>query len=300
MIRYAILAFFTTGAFALGLGACGDSGNSAGGAELCTPGEEIYCNCQGTREPGTKTCLGDGTSFGPCVGPDGECQEISSTTTTGTPQECEPDSTESCTCDDGVTQGDKTCDEEGSGFGPCLVDGGECAAAGTLGFFEVCAVANECLSGICEGFCTRACESYQDCQESDTLYGDCVDFGTGTKHCAPYCLSQEDCAPYGQDAICSGIEDPTWIFAACGPFQAPQGMPYGTLCEPNPPQLLVGDPDNPVIEDGDCHLGLAGVQNVCVFGECSKACYEDIDCPADDCTSDGTTPGCCLSDPDCG
>lgn len=296
MIRYAFLALMSAGVVALGLAACGDSAEEM----LCTPAEEIYCNCQGTREPGTKTCLDDGMSFGPCVGPDGECEEVSSSTSTGgDPQECEPDSVEPCTCDDGTTMGETTCEADGSGFGPCLVDGGECAAAGTLGFFEVCAAANECLSGDCQGFCTRECTDYNDCQESETLFGDCVDFGSGTKHCAPYCLGQEDCAPYGQTAICSGVEDPTWIFAACGPFEAPQGMPYGTLCEPDPPQLLVGNPDDPQIEAGDCHLGLAGVQNVCVFGECSKACYEDIDCPANDCSSDGMTPGCCLSDPDC-
>ena len=56
--------------------------------------------------------------------------------------------------------------------------GSECAAAGTLEFFQPCTADNECLSGICRGFCTRECDSFMDCHETDELYGDCVDFAT--------------------------------------------------------------------------------------------------------------------------
>ncbi len=267
---------------------------------LCTAAEEIYCNCQGTRDPGTKTCAEDGMSFGPCVGPDGECQEVeNSSTSSGDPTECEPDDVQPCTCDDGTTMGETTCESDGSGFGPCLVSGGECAAAGTLEFFQPCTSDNECLSGICRGFCTRECQDYMGCVETDELFGDCVDFnGGGTRHCAPYCFSQEECSGF-TEVVCSGVEDPAYIFAACGPFEPPQGMPLGTLCDPTDNTMLVGDPNNPQTVQAFCHLGLAGVENVCIFGECTKGCYEDIDCPNSDCSSDGSVPGCCISSPDC-
>jgi len=295
MIRFVLLASLGLASLGFTLLACGDSGEEG----LCTPAEEIFCKCRGGVEDGTKTCNDDGNSFGPCISADGECEEIETSTSSGDPQNCEPDSVDPCTCDDGMTMGETTCEPDGSGFGPCLVDGSECAAAGTLGFFEVCSAANDCQSGICDGFCTRACADYTECQESAEVFGDCVSFDGGSKKCAPYCFAQEDCAAYGAESYCSGVEDPTFIFAACGPWAAPSGMPYGTLCDFDPPTLLVGDPQNPQTIGGDCHLGLAGVQNVCVFGECSKACYENQDCPNSDCSSDGSTPGCCISEADC-
>lgn len=294
MMRHALWASLLSVAVGFSFAACEGETET-----LCTPAEEIYCNCQGTRDPGTKTCADDGNSFGACVGPDGECEEVSTSTSTGDPTECEPDDVQPCTCDDGTTMGETTCESDGSGFGPCLVDGSECAAAGTLGFFEACTADNQCLSGVCRGFCTRECADYTECHESDEVFGDCVDFGTGTKHCAPYCFAQADCDPYGE-VWCSGVDDPTYIFAACGPFNPPEGMPYTTVCDEVEGSILAGDPNNPEVVMADCHLGLAGVQNICVFGECSKGCYENIDCPQSDCSqTDGTVPGCCLSEADC-
>ncbi len=288
----AIAALLSLGA-ATGFAACGEE--SAG---LCEPGTEVFCKCKGGFD-GTKTCGEDGATFGPCTTEEGECPEIGSSSATGKPQECEPDSVDPCTCDDGMTLGEKTCDSEGEGFGPCLVSGAECAAAGTKGFFEPCTLANECLSGICEGFCTRTCATYQDCIESDDVYGDCVDFGSAGQLCAQYCFNQEDCGAFGyaEDVLCGGttdVNDPSFVFAACGRWpDGVSGYPYGTACDEAAGTVLVGDGQD---VPGACHLGLAGVQNVCDGLECVKGCYEHIDCPQMDCSAMGGFRGCCESD----
>jgi hypothetical protein len=43
--------------------------------QVCDPGEEIFCRCRGGAA-GTKQCLDDGESFGPCLQFSGECTEI--------------------------------------------------------------------------------------------------------------------------------------------------------------------------------------------------------------------------------
>jgi lamin tail-like protein len=42
---------------------------------VCDPGEEIFCRCRGGAA-GTKLCLDDGESFGPCLQVGGECTEV--------------------------------------------------------------------------------------------------------------------------------------------------------------------------------------------------------------------------------
>lgn len=37
-----------------------------GAARLCTPGANVFCNCVGGKESGTKVCNDSGQSFGPC------------------------------------------------------------------------------------------------------------------------------------------------------------------------------------------------------------------------------------------
>jgi hypothetical protein len=44
---------------------------------LCNPGDNIFCRCRGGMS-GTKTCLPDGQSFGPCESALGQCDEIPS------------------------------------------------------------------------------------------------------------------------------------------------------------------------------------------------------------------------------
>ena len=45
---------------------------------LCVPGENIFCRCRGGAA-GTKECLSDGNSFGPCEGYAGTCDELPDT-----------------------------------------------------------------------------------------------------------------------------------------------------------------------------------------------------------------------------
>ncbi len=50
------------------------SETGASGDRICTPGANVFCRCA-DREPGTKECSADGTSFAPCTtGVPGECK----------------------------------------------------------------------------------------------------------------------------------------------------------------------------------------------------------------------------------
>jgi len=233
---------------------------------LCDPGTEVFCKCRGGFE-GTKTCLDDGNSFGDCTTDEGSCPDVSQTTST--------------------TTGDTT----GAGGG----------ATGDKGLYDACTDGSECASGTCEGFCTTTCTSYEQCtDDANMLYGDCVEYDGGT-FCAPYCTGASECGSYGADVACGGaiaLDDATLSFGACAKWgSALAGMPAGTLCDDQENTILVlGD----YVVDGLCSLDNAGVADVCVFGECTNACFEDADCPALDCDSSGSTPGCCTSAPTCG
>ena len=259
MVRRTLSALLALCALALAPASCGDATSDT----LCEPGTEVFCKCRGGFE-GTKTCNAEGSGVGECTTADGPCPEI-------------PDTTSATTS--GVTTG-----AGGGGTG------------GTKELFEGCADGSECVSGTCEGFCTQACTDFNDCPDT----GDCVKYDGGQKQvCAPYCTNQDDCAIYGEAVACGGavaLDDPMFTFAACATWGAELGgMPYGTLCEADPPTILVFES----VVSGDCHLGLSGVQNVCTFGECSQACYEPVDCPQMDCSATNGNVGCCTSDPSC-
>lgn len=58
-----------TVALAWALAAAGCNSSPAGHAaanRLCTPGANVFCNCVGGKETGTKLCLASGQAFGPC------------------------------------------------------------------------------------------------------------------------------------------------------------------------------------------------------------------------------------------
>jgi hypothetical protein len=284
---------------AIAAGACGGDDTAE---TLCTPGEEVFCKCRGGFE-GTKTCLDDGQSFGECTTPDGECPTIEETTSsTSSSSLCTAGEEIFCTCDDG-TDGSKRCADDGQSYGDCTTPNGPCGAGmGDKLLYEPCVSGSECASGTCSGgMCTRTCASYVECvDEPNMIFGDCVDFGGGNTLCGPYCFTQENCAAYGGASQCGGtsaLDDPMLSFAACGDWGGtPKGYPAGTPCDEVAGEILfLGDN----VVQSTCDLGLDGVQNVCLFGECAKACYEAADCPAMDCTSNGMAPGCCSSDPDC-
>ena len=287
--------------------ACEGSSTSDSGTE-CNPGDEVFCKCRGGFE-GTKTCLEDGASFGECTTPDGECPEIDgeggSTGSEVTPI-CLAGSEVECTCDNG-DMGTKQCNEDGSSFGDCTVDGNACGSGtGDKLLYATCTDGGECVTGACAGgYCSRTCEIFTDCvDETNELYGDCVTIG-GVNQCAPYCLSltQAECLDaYGAPSACGGavaLDDPQIAFAVCADWgDELRGIPYGTLCDEGTGDILLFGVDGQFFQ-GECSLGAPGVQNYCFDGECTKVCYEDVDCPEMNCSSNGSVVGCCETEPEC-
>ncbi|MFO0552004.1 MAG: hypothetical protein U0271_26700 [Polyangiaceae bacterium] len=283
--------------------ACGDSGTNPD--QTCEPGTEIFCKCRGGFK-GTRTCLDDGQSFGECTTEDGPCPTIDDTSSSSSAMmNCDPGVTVFCQCTDG-SDGTKTCDDAGQGFSDCENAAGTCGGvpADKL-LYDACTSSAECVTGLCDhGFCSRDCGNWTECvDEANERYGDCVRLDNMTKQiCAPYCIAQTDCTAYGASSLCGGavaLDDPTIAFAVCANWgTAVTGIAYGTPCDFVDGQEQVLFAGGTVVTM-DCDLGLAGQQNVCLFGECSKGCYESNECPQMDCTSDGTNAGCCASDPQC-
>jgi hypothetical protein len=272
--------------------ACGDPVEET----LCIPGDEVFCHCRGGDVDGTKLCLEDGNSFAECISPDGPCPEIGGEVT----PLCEAGEEVDCTCDNG-DEGTKVCSADGSTFEDCTVAGEPCGSgAGDKLLYSACSDGNECVTGTCaSGYCTRSCEIFTDCyDEENELIGDCLAID-GATQCAPYCVTQGDCSAYGEESGCGGaiaLDDPEIAFGLCAFWGADlQGMPYGTLCDSETGEILFADQ----IIVADCNLGAAGVQNYCYFSECTKGCYDDVDCPEMDCTSNGEVLACCESDAEC-
>jgi cysteine-rich repeat protein len=84
-----VIAPFGIALIGLTAWACSTSNTGAhtGSDKLCTPGSEVFCNCQGGKETGTKTCAADGKSFGACV----PCTPLEELDTRRDPDVREPD-----------------------------------------------------------------------------------------------------------------------------------------------------------------------------------------------------------------
>jgi len=295
--------WFFCGAFLVGTGAalvsCGDSTSET----LCEAGTEVFCKCRGGFD-GTKTCLDDGLTFGECTTAEGPCPEIEETTSSGTTQICTPDEDVTCSCDNG-DEGMKSCASDGLSFSDCMTASGACGTT-TVGdklLFEACAAGGECNTGVCDsGYCTRSCESFEECADpANEIVGECIRFSAGAKqNCAPFCFDQPECQAYGETILCGGavaLDDDTFAFAACAEWGAEAvGFKIGTPCDSETGELLYYGEN---LVEMECHVGLAGVQDVCTFGECTKGCFEDQDCPLTDCSSNGSVIGCCVSESDC-
>lgn len=271
---------------------------------LCEVGSEVFCKCRG-GDSGTKTCLGDGNSYGECTTNSGSCPEIEDpTSTTGLTPVCLAGEEVPCTCDNDEA-GVKLCADDGLSFGDCTVDGGACGSgSGDKLLYSPCAEGGECLTGTCaSGYCTRTCEIFTDCYDDENeLYGDCIALA-GNNQCAPYCLSQADClSVFGEPSACGGataLDDADVAFGACADWGAElQGMPYGTLCDAESGEILIFGGDGQLVV-AECSLGAPGVQNYCFADECTKVCYEDVDCPEMNCSSNGSVAGCCETEPEC-
>ncbi|MDI1427988.1 hypothetical protein [Polyangium sorediatum] len=124
-----------------GVGGMGGAGGTGGGS-VCTPGEidACYSGPPGTQivglcKAGLKTCLGDGSGYGPCIGevvpvPE-SCQTMGDDDCDGLSNEegcaCAPGATAPCytgpegTLDKGVCKaGTQICNAEGTAYGACV------------------------------------------------------------------------------------------------------------------------------------------------------------------------------------
>ncbi|RLB58379.1 MAG: hypothetical protein DRI90_16830 [Deltaproteobacteria bacterium] len=206
---------------ALALPAC--EGDDEGAGSLCDPGSNIFCRCPG-GEPGTKACLEDGESFDECVvGPSEPCPDRPSSSTSGVGGSqlvCEPGTSVYCTCDDSA-DGSKTCDHEGSGFGPCICSGGVGGGGGGTAGGECCNVHETPGCGTTEiETCVCAQDSYCcDTEWDATCVAEVTQFGcgtcdaTGTKPLFAPCIAGTECqsgmCPMGYCTItgCTGYAD---------------------------------------------------------------------------------------------
>lgn len=267
MRRWTARIFLLAGlGLAIGALSAGATSCDGGQSTLCEPGKEIFCKCRGGFE-GTQTCMADGNSFGACTTPEGECPAINMSSSSG--------ATSAASSGSGST-GDKV-------------------------LYDSCTDGSECASGLCDGYCTIDCASYSECtNEGGIVGGDCVRYEQGTKQrCAPYCANQGDCTNfYAAPVACGGakaLDDPSLSLAVCAPWGAElDGLPQGTECDDAAGTVkLLG-----VDVMAKCGLGLA-LGNICAFGTCLHACYENAECPDNDCDSNGSSPGCCASAPVC-
>jgi hypothetical protein len=155
-------------AVALALPAC--DGDDEGAGTLCDAGSNIFCRCPG-GEPGTKACLDDGESFDECVvGVSEPCPDRPSSSTSGTgggsSQFCEAGTSVYCTCDDD-SDGSKTCNHEGTDFGPCVCSGGVGGSGGGTAGGECCDVQETPGCGVTE---VETCVCAQDSYCCDTQW----------------------------------------------------------------------------------------------------------------------------------
>ncbi|MBW2528475.1 MAG: hypothetical protein JRI23_30145, partial [Deltaproteobacteria bacterium] len=99
---------------------------------LCNPGDNIFCRCRGGAA-GTKQCLSDGDSFGPCETYAGPCDELPETS---------------------------------GGEGGSEIPGGGTKPPPPPGeLLSACTSDGECGDGLsCPmGYCTKPCASYEEC-----------------------------------------------------------------------------------------------------------------------------------------
>ena len=242
------------------MGVFGASCSDDNAEELCTPGSNVFCRCRGTREAGTKQCNESGDGFGACVTAFGECEEVEDPTSTSS------------------GMGNNT----GTGGKPDPPDPGELYAACDEEEGMTC---NSDLTCGAAGYCTKPCESYEDC----TAAGDCIQVD-GNATCAPYCVEQSDCDVYSTLASCGFTDQavPTYDVVVCSNWGdnlqlPPDGYPPSGTCD----------------TDARCNLGFSGVERVCGADGCTDGCHVTTDCPGEEatCSSMGSEVGTCGGTP---
>jgi hypothetical protein len=207
---------------------------------------------------------------------------------------CEAGARIFCRCRGGAA-GTKRCSDDGDGFGSCETARGSCdeASAGAGGgepqpggLLGSCASDADCSDGMsCPmGFCTKPCETYEDC---GAQLGDCLVWQDGSM-CAPYCIEHQDCAPFGAMSLCSYTENvlPPWPVAVCA------NWPEVTYPPDDYP------PDFPCDDDRYCNFGDERVERVCGPVTCTSGCHSDSDCQLEGqvCSLETAEVGVCIED----
>lgn len=231
MSQRALLAFSMLAmAAAAAVGACEAKPEQQ---TLCNPGDEIFCRCRGGAA-GTKTCLDDGNSFGPCQTAWGSCEEIPTgggSTTTATNTGGGPPA-------------------PGQLLGPCTTDP-ECGGEMTCPM----------------GFCTKPCTDYQECQPD----GDCV-LWEGQPTCMPYCVTQADCDVYGQASGCSFTNEavPAFDIVVCANWADVVLPPDGYECDGDEYCHVGFAAQERVCDSGGCTTGCHAAED-CDNAECTSS-----------------------------
>ena len=183
---------------------------------FCTPGSTTVCvtSLPGVCSAGTATCSDDGTTYGFCVpdtsasaevcfdGLDNDCDGVVDNGCT-----CAPASTRSC--DTGLfgicAVGQTTCEDDGSGWGPCEIivspipevcgDGldNDCDSNVDNGCACTPASTTPCVTGI-PGICSDGTAT-------------CLDDGTGYGFCIPDFAPVAEVCGDGLDNDCDGVVD---------------------------------------------------------------------------------------------
>ncbi|MBW2458903.1 MAG: hypothetical protein JRI68_30670 [Deltaproteobacteria bacterium] len=211
-------------AVVLSLPAC--DGDDDAQDTLCIPGDNIFCRCP-DGNPGTKHCRDDGESFDECVVGAGEpCPDRPPSSSTsgsggGSSMVCEPGASVYCTCDDSA-DGSKTCNHEGTDYGPCVCSGGVGGSGGGTAGGDCCDTHD---TPGCGETTVQDCVCAQDSYCCDTEWdGTCVaevdQFGCGTcgatggdKPMFAPCMAHAECqsgmCPMGYCTItgCTGYAD---------------------------------------------------------------------------------------------
>ncbi|MBK9263992.1 MAG: SBBP repeat-containing protein [Polyangiaceae bacterium] len=276
-----------TGGSGGGTGGMGGGGmGGAGGGSSCTPGSTEFCysgppgtEIVGACKAGVKTCLPDGTDFGPCVGEITPNAELCSTMVDddcdgmvneeGADCACMPNSTAPCYTGPMGTQdvgdckaGVQACNAQGTAYGPCVGD--------VVPQMETCALPGD-----------------EDCDGQINEGGlSCV--------CIPNSMAPCYTGPMGTQDV-GDCKAGTWTCNA-------QGTAYGPCMDEVLPQMescaLPGD------EDCDGQINEGGLSCVCVPNTV-EACYTGPmgtagvgECKAGThaCNAQGTAYGPCVGE----
>jgi hypothetical protein len=244
-------------------------GSSEVQPSLCTPGENIFCRCDG-GDAGTKRCTESGQAFEACIcdsgwGSSSDDDDGSSSYNPGTG---------ASTPEGGAGGAGGSDAPSGTGGGGTVTD----PVAPTLAMFAACKVDGECISGSCQqGYCTTTCTTVSDCAWPAA---ECVPNG-GTTVCMPRCESALGCGKYDSSQCGHTRAIDNWHVKVCANWaDAHQLMPNGTDCLP--------------YDHKACNLGYQQRGSVCTEqGVCASGCYLDTDCPAGNtCSGNGSLGKC--------